>query len=77
MDIGLHQDNPHTEPHVGRFQRQLIYAPPVVGSKANFDRELFDMFIGPTILAFEAHKEAVKLSRISRNGNPLRLNRVF
>jgi hypothetical protein len=77
MAIGFHQDNPHTEPHGdGRPpQKRLIHAPPVVGPKAVYDRQLFDMFIAPTLTLFEAHKAAVTLRQYSRS--PLRLNLVF
>jgi hypothetical protein len=73
LAIGFHQDNPHTEPHGA--QKRLIHAPPVVGPKAVYDRQLFDMFIAPTLTLFEAHKAAVTLRQYS--SNPLRLNLVF
>jgi hypothetical protein len=76
MDLGWHQDNPHTEPSVvGRPQRRLIYAVPVVGPKAAYAHRLYNLFIEPTIKVFRVHEAAVKLSRFTTK--PLRLNRVF
>ena len=76
MDLGWHQDNPHAEPSDdGRPQRRLIYAVPVVGSKAEYDLWLFNIFIAPTVRAFREHEAEVKLRRFTTR--PLRLHRVF